>query len=253
MLDAPGLAPAGPTNRTTSGLTMPASKITRAADHPAEGFRPVTVPGATGRPACVYLPTDYQPKYAYPLVVLFHADGEGEEHVARLVPQLSHRNYIVLCLRGSVDVGAKSDGRPAFAWSATTDSGAKRAIAHVAKQFSVHTQRVFLVGIGEGAGAAYQLGLELGDRVAGLVLLNGRLPKGRVRRNSLRVLVCHGTANPVTPLSEAKRAATTLSRAGASVRVTRYATAARVCPEMLADANRWIMAQVTGKSVASVR
>jgi phospholipase/carboxylesterase len=232
---------------------MPSPKITRAADHPAEGFRPVTVPGVTARPARLYLPTDYQPKYAYPLVVLFHADGECEDRAARLVPQLSRRNYIVLCLRGPVNVGARADGRPAFGWADKADAGARRAIAHVAKQFSVHTGRVFLVGIGEGATAAYRLGLEMGDRAAGVVLLNGQLPKGRVRANSLHALVAHGSANPVVPASEATRTAKALSRSGATVQVARYATAARVSPDMLADANRWIMAQVMGKDFAAAR
>lgn len=247
-LDAPGLAPTGPTNRIT-GLTMPSPKIIRTTEHPAEGFRTVAVPGATGRPARVYLPTDYQTKYSYPLVVLFHADGEDEDRTARLVPQLSRRNYIVLCLRGPVNVGARADGRPAFGWSGKVDAGARRAIAHVAKRFSVHAGRVFLVGVGDGATAAYRLGQEMGDRAAGLVLLNGRLPKGRVRANSLRVLVSHGSANPVLPAREARRTATALTRAGAAVQSARYATAARVSPDMLADANRWIMAQVMGKAV----
>lgn len=231
---------------------MPAQKITRAATHPAEGFHPVAVPGAPGRPVRVYLPTDYQPKYAYPLVVLFHAEGECEEHAVRLVPQLSRRNYIVLCLRGSVKLGARSDGRPAFGWGdGTPDRGTKAALAFVMKHFSVHTDRVFLVGVGEGSTAAYRLGLEMSDRVAGVVALNGRLPKGRVRANKLRVLIGHGTANPVVPVAEARRAATALTRAGATVRVTRYATSHRAHPDMFGDANRWIMAQVMGKLVGS--
>ena len=49
----------------------------------------IVLPAAPERPLRVYLPTDYQPKYAYPLVVLFHADGECEEHAVRLVPLLS--------------------------------------------------------------------------------------------------------------------------------------------------------------------
>ncbi len=232
---------------------MPAPKITRSVAHPAEGFRPVSLPGVPGRPVRVYLPTDYQPKYAYPLVVLFHAEGECEEHAARLVSRLSRRNYIVLCLRGSVDLGLRADGRPAFGWLAgTPDRGTKAALAYVMTHFSVHAERVFLVGVGEGAVAAYQLGLSMGDRVAGVVALNGRLPKGRVPANNLRVLIGHGTANPVVPVAEARRAATALTRSGAAVRVTRYATSHRVHPEMLADANRWIMSQVMGKAVFGV-
>lgn len=230
---------------------MPATKPHRTVEHPTEGFRSAVLAPATDRPVRVYLPTDYQPKYAYPLVVLFHAEGECEEHSVRLVPQLSRRNYIVLCLRGPVKLGCRADGRPAFGWTeGKADPGTRAALAYVMNQFSVHADRVFLVGTGEGATAAYRLGLSMGTRVAGVVALNGRLPKGRVAANTLRVLIGHGTANPVVPVAEARRAAAQLTRSGSTVRVNRYATSHRAPPEMLGDANRWIMEQITGKSLA---
>ena len=40
------------------------------------------------------------------------------------------------------------------------------------------------------------------------------------------------------------RAAARLAAAGAAVRLTRYATSHRIHPDMLRDANRWIMAQI---------
>ena len=83
------------------------------------------LPAVPHRPVRVYLPTDYQPKYAYPLLVIFHADGECEEHAARLVPLLSRRNYVALCVRGSVPLGPRGDGRPVFGWSGKADCGVK--------------------------------------------------------------------------------------------------------------------------------
>ncbi|AMV28452.1 putative hydrolase [Gemmata sp. SH-PL17] len=243
-------SPPEPPNRII-GLTMPATKPNRTAEHPTEGFRSAVLAPATDRPVRVYLPTDYQPKYAYPLVVVFHAEGECEEHSVRLVPQLSRRNYIVLCLRGPVNLGCRADGRPAFGWGeGQPDRGTKAALAYATSQFSVHPDRVFLMGIGEGATAAYRLGLSMGTCAAGVVALNGRLPKGRVRANQLRILIGHGTANPVVPVTEARRAVTQLTRAGSDVRMNRYATAHCVHADMLGDANRWIMEQITGKSLA---
>jgi phospholipase/carboxylesterase len=191
----------------------------------------------------VYLPTDYQPKYAYPLVVLFHADGACEEQAARLVPLLSRRNYVALCLRGPVRLGLRADGRPAFGWAAAADRGAKAALAHAATRFHIHPDRVFLVGVGEGAAAAYRCGLALRACVTGVVALNGALPPGRVPANTLRVLIGHGTA---TPLAHPAR----LTAAGATVRVNRYLSSQRVHADMLRDANRWIMAQIADKAAA---
>lgn len=223
---------------------MPATTRHEPAAHPVEGFRAVALPGAPSRPARVYLPTDYQPKYAYPLVVLFHAGGECEGHAARFVPQLSRRNYVALCLRGGIKRGLRPDGRPAYEWDTAADRGAKAALAYALGTYSVHPDRVFLVGAGEGAAAACRFGLAMRDRVAGVVALNGPLALGRVPETNLRVLIAHGAANPVAPLADARRAAARLSAAGATVRFNRYAAAQRVHADMLRDANRWIMAQI---------
>lgn len=226
---------------------MPAITHPEPAAHPVEGFRSVALPGA--RPARVYLPTDYQPKYAYPLLVLFHAGGECEGHAARIVPQLSRRNYVALCLRGGVRRGLRADGRPAYEWDTAADRGAKVALAHALSAYSVHPDRVFLVGVGEGASAACRFGLSLGRRAAGVVALNGDLALDRVPETALRVLVAHGAANPLVPFADARRAANRLAAAGATVRVNRYPTAQRVHADMLRDANRWIMAQVASGKV----
>ena len=47
-----------------------------------------------------FLPTGYEPNYAYPLLVFFHGHGGNEEQVLRLSPRLSRRNYICIGLRG---------------------------------------------------------------------------------------------------------------------------------------------------------
>jgi phospholipase/carboxylesterase len=204
---------------------MPATTTTRAPGHPTEGFRPVA---PADRPARVYLPTDYQPKYAYPLVVLFHDAGACEDRAARLVPLLSRRNYIVLCLRGPVNLGCQKDGRPAFAWGAAPDRATRKAIRQVARQYSVHSERIFLLGVGEGASAAVRVGSELGDAVAGVVALPG--------------------AVPAVPSGGFRRSVAKLTRRGAAVRVLRDRTGPGASAEVLADVNRWIMAQITDET-----
>ena len=228
---------------------MPATTHHEPAAHPVEGFRSVALPGAPARPARVYLPIDYQPKYAYPLLVLFHADGECEGHAARLVPHLSRRNYVALCVRGGVKQGLRPDGRNAYEWDTAADRGAKAALAHALNAYSVHPDRVFLVGVGEGAAAACRFGAALGDRVAGVVALNGAFDFARVSPTNLKVLIAHGSANPVVPFADVRRAAAKLTAAGATVRINRYPTSQRVHADMLRDANRWIMAQIASGKV----
>jgi len=233
---------------------MPDITTTRRTDRPTEGFRTAHLSAHPDRPVRLFLPADYQPKYAYPLVVLFHAAGADEDAAARLAPQLSRRNYIAACPRGSAPLGIGATGRPGFAWDDADPRAAEYlldAVAHARREYHVHSERVYLVGVGEGAAAAYRLGLRMAADVAGVVALNGRLPKPAGRPlfrlkavRGLRVFVGHGANNPVVPLSAARRDSRLLYAAGAAVRFASYPTTHRVHPDMLRDVNRWIMGGV---------
>jgi phospholipase/carboxylesterase len=125
-------------------------------------------------------------------------------------------------------------------------------VAHARREFHVHSERVYLIGLGEGAMAAYRLGLAMADVVAGVVALNGQLPRPAGRPlfrldavRDLRVFIGHGTNNPVIPLSAARKATRLLSAAGAEVRFQSYSSTHRVSSDMLRDVNRWIMDAVS--------
>src|SRR6476661_8370119 len=194
---------------------MPEITTTRRSNRPSEGFHTALLPDHPDRPVRLFLPSDYQPKYAYPLVVLFHADGGDEDAAARLVPLLSRRNYIAACPRGPVALGCGTTGRPGFAWGEDprVDEYLLATVAHARREFHVHTERVYLIGLGEGAAAAYRVGLAMADTIAGVVALNGRSPNpsGRPRfrlqaLRDLRVFIGHGTHNPVVPVATARQA-----------------------------------------------
>src|SRR5882757_6092335 len=78
---------------------MPDTNTYWRTDRPEEGFYTTLLPNHPERPVRTFLPTDYQPRYPYPLVVAFHAAGGSEESGARLLPRISRRNYIGLGLR----------------------------------------------------------------------------------------------------------------------------------------------------------
>jgi phospholipase/carboxylesterase len=92
----------------------------------------------------------------------------------------------------------------------------------------------------------------MADQVAGVVALNGRLPKPAGRPlfrlsalRGLRVFIGHGSNNPVIPVSAARQATRLLNTAGADVRFQSYSSTHRIHPDMLRDVNRWIMDEVT--------
>jgi phospholipase/carboxylesterase len=219
-------------------------------DRPAEGFYTTELPSLPDRPVRTFLPTDYQARYPYPLVVVFHAAGGSEENGSKLLPRISRRNYIGLSLRGP-----HTDGR-GFNWADADPDWLHdyllAAVEQTRRTYHVHSERVFLLGVGDGATAAYRVGLRVADRIAGVVALNGLMPKpngkplfslGDVR--GLPVFIGHGVANPVVPYATAERDFRLLYAAGVDVKLTGYPTTQKLHPHMLRDANRWLMGGVT--------
>src|SRR3954466_7774244 len=62
-----------------------------------------------------FIPRQYEPNYAYPLLVLFHPRGGDEDQMVRAMPAFSWRNYVGLGLRGPEPV-IKRDGLAGFGW-----------------------------------------------------------------------------------------------------------------------------------------
>lgn len=234
------------------------------ADRPTEGFYTSELSAAPAQPVQpvrTFLPYDYEPRYAYPLLVLFHGRGGNEESVLRLAPKLSRRNYVAISLRGPEQIGLRSDGRPACGWSDGPDATERlteyvvRAVEQTRRTYHIHSERIYLVGIYEGAAAAYRAAFELGDRVAGVAALNGGLPRPTdgspvFRLDQLRdrrVLIGHGLANALVPHSSAERDRRLLYAAGANVKLHTYATTHRLHVDMLRDLNRWVIGHVNAE------
>src|SRR6516162_4893810 len=72
-----------------------------------------------------FVPRQYEPNYAYPLLVLFHARGGDEEQLVRAMPALSWRNYVGLGLRGP-ELVTKRDRLVGFGWGAEFEQPERR-------------------------------------------------------------------------------------------------------------------------------
>src|SRR5262245_62281498 len=95
---------------------MPHTNLYWRTCRPAEGFYNSEVEAPRRLPIRTFLPTGYEPNYAYPLLVFFHGHGGSEEQILRLAPRLSRRNYICIGLRGPESLGPRADGRTGYAW-----------------------------------------------------------------------------------------------------------------------------------------
>jgi phospholipase/carboxylesterase len=232
---------------------MPYTDFSWRAFRPAEGFYSSELQSPRRLPVRTFLPTGYEPNYAYPLLVFFHGYGGNEEQVLRLAPRLSRRNFICIGLRGPEPVGPRHDGRLGYAWSVEDPDDTLleeyvfRAVEQARRNYHIHSERIYLAGFREGATLAYRLGLMFPDKFAGVISLNGsmarrggpllRLPEIR----QLRIIIGHGIANSIVPLTMARADFRLFYTAGLDVRLNTYPTTHRLHPDMLRDVNRWII------------
>jgi phospholipase/carboxylesterase len=235
---------------------MPSTNLYWRTFRPPEGFYTSEVQAPHRLPVRTFLPTGYEPNYAYPLLVFFHGHGGCDEQILRLAPRLSRRNYICIGLRGPVRVGPRPDGRIGYAWGPDAQCDAwmedyvLRAIEQTRRNYHVHSERIYLAGVCEGAAMAYRLGLLFPEKFAGVISLNGAMPRrgGPLLRlpevRQLRVFIGHGIANAVVPLGTAREDFLLLYTAGLAVRMNTYAATHRLHLDMLRDINRWVIDHV---------
>ena len=242
---------------------MPHANSYWRLDRPAEGFYATELPTHPDQSVRTFLPDGYEPRYPYPLLVLFHGHGQNEEQILRLAPKLSRRNFVAISLRGPERLGVRADGRPACGWgdgspetTASIEDYLWRAVEQTRRNYHVHSERVYLVGVNEGATAAYRAAFGLAGKIAGVAAFNGAIPRptpgeplfrfDTVRR--LRVMIGHGIANVAVPFSNAERDRRLLYAAGSDVNLTAYPTTHRLHQDMLSDLNRWVIGHVNAPS-----
>ncbi|MFO0909326.1 MAG: esterase [Isosphaeraceae bacterium] len=232
-----------------------------------------------------FVPQRYEPNYAYPLLVMFHGRGGDEQLMLRSMPALSWRNYVGLSLRGPERWVRR--GRPeGFTWGPSfarpdrhgprvptepseaevvrrvlwnsgadlvdhVEDGVFSAIRQTRRALHVHSERIFLFGIGEGAAVAYRLGLSYPEKFAGVVAVNGYIPTGfrplgRIKEcRNLSILVVHGEWNARVSIRQARRDVRVLRAGGLNVAFQSYPCAHKITSPMLADVDTWLINHCT--------
>lgn len=204
-------------------------------------------------PVSLFLPQAYEPRYPYPLLVFLHGHGENEKQWIDAVPSLSRRNYICIGLRGLQTV-TRRDGQIGYGWGRNRRADGDvedyilTAIRETMRACHVHSERIFLAGICEGATIAYQMGINFADKFAGIVALNGSAPTGplplrRLIESELRVFIGHGTDNRKVLPAKAQKAYQLLYSTGLDVDLRFYPVDHGLHPAMLRDVDRWLMKQ----------
>jgi len=208
------------------------------------------------RPRTFFLPSRYEAKYRYPLIVWLHNDGFNEHQITHVAPHISTRNYIGVGIRGSMAIDACGQR---FAWSTTPAAVSRcedavwQAIDDASDRYSVHPDRIFIAGYGEGATMARRIAFQRSSQFAGCIALGGRIPRGgsvlsnlssaRNLKNFWAVAIQNAAISQSHFDDDIRLAADARLR----LEVRKYTTDDEMVTEVLGDVNTWMMKIVTGE------
>jgi len=204
-------------------------------------------------PIETFAPIHYQPGYAYPLVVWLHGAGQSERDLTEVMPHVSTRNYVGVAPRSP-----QAEGGVGGPWRQTPDAiqAAEEtvfaAIETACDLYNIHSDRVFVAGVGEGGAAALRLALSRPDRFAGAATFEGPAPTSHalLRQfgavHGLPVLLASSSQSTSYPQSQVCRDLRLFYTAGCSVKVCQEIGEGELTTSMLAEFDRWLMRIVCG-------
>ncbi len=209
----------------------------------------------TALPAClslpmgddqVFMPLAYEESYAYPLLVWLPGEAPRPFDLGRVRQRVSLRNLIAVEPRVSPTDSANSLDREDAVW---------RAIDRVCEHASVHPQRIYLVGQGEGGSDAFRLACRHPQAFAGVISLGGSFPLSegllsqlfRVRR--LPMLLCCHRSQSTGVAEQTDQTLRLFHAAGAMLAMRIYPGRKNLSKAILNDVNRWVMDDVCGTQV----
>ncbi|MEO6030884.1 MAG: alpha/beta hydrolase [Burkholderiaceae bacterium] len=112
----------------------------------------------------------------------------------------------------------------------------------------VAASRIVLGGFSQGCAMTFMAGLRHGERLAGLLCMSGYLPLApltateRSAANAdVPIFQAHGSADSVIPIARAMESRDALIAFGYPVEWHAYPMPHSVCPQEIADMNRWLL------------
>ena len=137
--------------------------------------------GELRREYLVHVPLAYDGRRPIPVVLMFHGSGGSLDEISRgsgWSVKSDDETFLAVYPNGFPNADGMrvwNDGRPANDGRADDVAFVRAMLDDLSARFRVDTRRVFVVGFSNGAGLAFRLGLELGESVAAIAPVAGRL------------------------------------------------------------------------------
>lgn len=223
-------------------------------------------------PHRLFVPEHFEPRYDYPLIVWLHSDDSSEWELDVVMEAISLRNYLAIAPRGH-RTSPKSNRL--FRWGthltdlAFAENLVFECVDALLEGLPVHTDRIFLGGIGSAGTVAQWIGLKHPGRFAGVVSMQGVFPKHRCALSGwkaarqLPVLYMQGEPTSGCNDDDVAEAMQLAHAAGLAYRFVRFRDTAMglsqdrlaeksesLDAEMFASANRFLMGIVTQTEIS---
>ena len=223
-------------------MTVPAADEASEPGRLTESITDRTDEGA-GRLDDVFVPDHYESNYAYPLLVWLQTTTWPRAGFERIMRMVSERNYIGVALP--------------IAAADRIQEQLQETVARLRRRFHLHTERVFLVGIGEAGTQALATGLSQPDWFGGVAALSSAwpaTPRLLARYEELRrkrVLLAVDDRDDETLVDGVERARKLLWTAGMHVTRISCSNAGKTCPGLFRELDRWLMQAIEQPELVS--
>lgn len=198
---------------------------------------------------------------APPLLILLHGRGSNEQDLFGLAPALDPRFQIVS------PRAPRTLGPGSYEWFAIqfTPNGiiidqeeAEASLGRLltfmqeaVEAYGADPERVYLLGFSQGAIMSATVALTAPERIAGAVLMSGRIPPEMQPQTAspdrlvgLPILIVHGTYDNVLPIAYGRESKAILEALPVRLTYQEYPMAHEVSQDSLADVTAWLSAQL---------
>jgi phospholipase/carboxylesterase len=113
----------------------------------------------------------------------------------------------------------------------------------------IPSDRILLAGFSQGGAVNFQAGLTYDKPLGAMLALSTYFPTAEAvqvhpANAGLPILICHGTSDPLLPISMAKNSKVQLERLGLAPQFKTYFMAHAVCPQEIADISDFMQAHL---------
>lgn len=207
------------------------------------------------------VPDNYEPRYAYPLIVWLCDEACGSAQAMSHINNMSPQNYVGLALEDAVlpERPNHEDARDSVVSTLKQLVEIENRIVAAVRDFRqtvhVHSERVFLAGAGRAATTAMLVAMHQPEWFSGCVAFGGKFPAEAnllVRQRRMRgprFWLCAPKLDRTANFGEGTlQAARQLIAAGADVTTHLHSSNRLICPSALLELDQWIISGILAEA-----